>query len=105
MMTGDNVLAGLFYYCGSGIMTLAAAVVLIHAYNESMGQFLLIIGSAIVTYFVAPMIGIPTFLEGLIASIFLLIYFFTKYERESKGFILAMYALGIVVQMVGIIMR
>ncbi|MBI5848165.1 MAG: hypothetical protein HZB31_09495 [Nitrospirae bacterium] len=105
MMTGDNLLAGILYYCGSGIMTLAAAFVLVHAYNESMGQFLLIMGSAFIAYFIGPMIGIPPFLEGLIASIFFLIYFFTRYERESKGFILGMYALGLVVQIVGIIMR
>ncbi len=105
MITGDNLVAGILYYCGSGIMTLAAVVVLVHAYNNSMGQFLLIIGSAFATFLLAPMLGIPPFLEGLIASIFFLIYFFTRYERESKGFILAMYGLGLVLQAVAIIMR
>ena len=101
MEKGLFMVKGIVMYGGELLAILAVFIVLFHAYQEGIKYVLLIIVSIIGLGYVGQMIGVPDFLMGPFMSLYFLFYFFTKYEKESKGFLMGMYIVGIVLEMIG----
>lgn len=94
-------MGALLLYGGWIISLVAWFIVLIHAFKKSVMMGLLFLLSPFILGGIAGVVGLPTYLKSLVANLYCIYYLMTKYEKESKGFVVYMYFGGILLSIIG----
>ncbi len=95
------MLKGLLTYGGELMAIWAGLFVVVAMYQDGIKYFIIWLASIILPVYIARMYNVPEAYLSALASIYLLFYFFTRYDKESRFFTLALYCTGITCEMIG----